>query len=110
MSRAFYKHLKDNIADKLIPKYGHAMDIVDSDKNVLETVQGLKSPVRIENTPQNVIERSNATVYITATESHVPTESDYLYMDGEYWTIIWVEPVRPTDFTIMYSLFVSNGG
>lgn len=109
MSRQFYSRMKTQVADKLLTKYGHSIDLVDGNKTVLTTMQGLKSPVRIENTPQSVIERSNATVYVT--ESGIPPkENEYLFMDGEYWLIIWVEPVRPTDVTILYTLFVSNGG
>lgn len=109
MSRRFYTRMKNEVADPLLTKYGHSIDLVDGNKNVLSTMQGLKSPVRIENTPQSVIERSNATVYLTASDI-APKENQYLFMDNEYWIIIWVEPVRPTDITIMYTVFVSNGG
>lgn len=108
MSRVFYTRMK-GIADRLLTEYGHPIQLIDATQTVLDTYQGLKSPVRIENTPASVIEGSDATVYITA-GTVSPDTTHYLQMDGSIWKIIWVAPVRPTDQTILWTLFVSNGG
>ncbi len=108
MSDAFYTKMKTNVADKLLNKYGHAITLTDVNRTVLGNYTGLKAPVRLENTPDTVVSRSTATVYITAGTGPAPQANQYLEMDGNSWIIVWVEPVRPTDVTILYTLFVAN--
>lgn len=108
MSSQFYNRMKTNVADKLLNKYGNTIVLTDVNRNTLATYKGIKSPVRIENTPETVIARSTATVYITAGDDVAPQANQYIEMDGNSWIIIWVEPVRPTDVTILYTLFVAN--
>lgn len=107
MASPFYIRMK-GVADRLLTQYGHTIQLMNASQVVLDTYQGLKSPVRIENTPQTVLESSDATVYITS-GTVVPDVNHYLNMDGSIWKIVWVDPVRPTDLTLLYTVFVSNG-
>ena len=108
MSAQFYNRMK-GIADRLLTEYGHTIELLNSTQTVLDTYQGLKAPVRVENAPQTVIERSTATVYVTY-GTVVPDTTHYLRMDGSIWKILWVAPVRPTDVGILYTLYVTQGG
>lgn len=108
MSTQFYNRMKTQVADKLLTKYGHSITLTDVNSTVLGTYTGLKAPVRLENTPDTVVARSTATVYITAGDGPAPQANQYLEMDGSSWIVVWVEPVRPTDVTILYTLFVAN--
>lgn len=111
MASPFYTRMK-GVADRLLTQYGHSINLVSLDQNgaqtVLDTYQGLKAPVRVDNTPQTVLESSEATVYITSAIVE-PDATHYIFMDGSLWKIIYVEPVRPTDLTILYTLFVAKG-
>lgn len=98
-----------SIADNLLTKWGMTITLTDVSRNELGTFIGIKSPVRIENTPDTVLQRSTATVYMTAGTVE-PLQNQYITMDGQDYIIIHVEPARPTDTTILYTLFVSNGG
>lgn len=104
----FYNRMKGK-ADSLLTKYGHAINLIDGNRNVLATYQGLKSTVKTDNTLGALIEGADTSVYITA-GTFEPDTTHYLDMDGSIWKIIFVDKVRPTDTTIMYTLYVSQGG
>lgn len=98
-----------NTADRLLTKWGNTITLSTVDRTVLGTFIGVKAPVRVDNTPDSVIQRSTATVYVTNTNI-VPLPNQYVTVDGQDYIIIYVEPVSPADETVMYTLFVSNGG
>lgn len=96
------------IADRLFAQFGHSINLIDSSKTVIDTYQGLKSSVKNQDTLGSLIQGADTMVYITS-GSVIPDTTHYLDMDGSIWKIIYVDTVRPTDTTIMFTLYVKNG-
>ena len=103
----FYSRMK-GIADRLLTQYGHSINLIDANRVVLDTYQGLKSSVKAENAVGSLMEGADTMVYITS-GSVIPDTTHYLDMDGSIWKIIYVDTVRPTDTTIMFTIYVKNG-
>lgn len=104
----FYSDMKV-VADELLTEFGTTIEIITYDGTVLSTVVGIKSPVDITNVPQTVIQSSSATLYFTHTGVD-PTLQHFIRMDGQEYVITHVEPVRPTNETVMWKVYVGNGG
>lgn len=101
---------KKTLADNKLAFYGMDIVLVDSATITdLDTYKGIKAPVRLENTPQSVIDVATATVYLTVGTVE-PKINQWLRINGENWNIVWVEPVELTNVTIMRTVFVSKGG
>lgn len=89
----------------LLTKFGHDIELVDSTKTTLDTYKGLSGPVRVENTPASVVEKATATVYVSVGAIE-PKLDHYLRINGSIWKIIYIDPIKPTDTAILYTLFV----
>lgn len=101
---AFYDRMQA-LSTTLLTKYGHAIELIDATKTTLDTYQGISGSVRVENTPSSVVEQATATIYVSSGTVE-PTVDHYLRFNGQIWKIIYVDPVKPTDTSLLYTIFI----
>lgn len=107
MSTVFYNRMK-GVADNLLTRFGHSIELIDANRTVLGTYQGLKNGVGSEMAPATVLERSDAVVYITS-GTVKPQMGNFLRINNVIYRIIHIDDVEPTDQTLLFKIFISNG-
>lgn len=107
MADAFYTRMQ-GLATNLLTRFGHSIELIDANRTVLDTYQGLKSGLGSENAPATVLERSSAVVYISS-GTVKPQMGQFLRINGTLFRIIHIDDVEPTDLTLLFKIFVSDG-
>lgn len=107
MSAQFYNRM-NGLATRLLTNYGHSIELVDAQRNVLDTYQGLKSGIGSENIPASVLEASTAVVFVT-TGTVTPQMGNYLRISDVIYRITHIDDIKPTDIGILFKIFISDG-
>lgn len=107
MSTQFYNRM-NGVATNLLTRFGHTISLVDENRNVLDSYQGLKTGLESENVPASVLEASTAVVYLS-TGTIVPSMGQYLQINNIIYRITYVDNVELTDVGLLYKVFVSDG-
>lgn len=108
MSRAFYNRM-NGLATRLLTEYGYSISLIDANRTVLDTYQGLKGSLANENASASVIEKSTGVVFISSGTVR-PQMGHYLLMDNIAYRITHIDDVSVTDVNLLWKIFVHDGG
>ena len=107
MSTQFYNRM-NGLATNLLTRFGHTIYLVDENRAILDSYQGLKTGLESENAPATVLEVSTAVVYLS-TGNIVPSMGQYLQINNVVYRITHVDNIELTDVGLLYKVFVSDG-
>lgn len=107
MATEFYNRMQ-GIATNLLTRFGHNIELLDANRTVLDTYQGLKNGIANEMAPATVLEKSDAVVYVS-TGTVKPQMGNFIRINNIIYRIIHIDDVEPTDLTLLFKIFISNG-
>lgn len=107
MSAPFYNRMK-GLATDLLTRFGYSISLIDANRNVLDTYQGLKGSLANENAAASVLEKSTGVVFISSGTVR-PQMGHYLLMDGTAYRITHIDDVSVTDINLLWKIFVHDG-
>lgn len=107
MSTQFYKNMA-RTASNLLTRFGHNIELIDSNRTVLDTYQGLKTGLSSENVSSTVLEQSTAVVFITV-GNITPQMGQYLRINDVIYRITHIDDIKPTNIGLLYKIYIADG-
>lgn len=107
MSTQFYNRM-NGLATRLLTNYGHSIELIDSNRTVLDTYQGLKTGLSSENVSSTVLEQSTAVVFITV-GNITPQMGQYLRINDVIYRITHIDDIKPTNIGLLYKIYIADG-